>query len=430
MSFEQLKVSAELVGILAKNGIVRPTAVQEQTIPKVYSGRDVMAKAQTGTGKTLAFVIPMMEKIDASKTFVQALIIAPTRELALQITTEIKKLNKQELGVLTVCGGRDFESQKNKLQGKTQILVGTPGRLLDHLRKGNTDLGGVTYFVLDEVDEMLKQGFGEDISQILELTPTTRQTIMCSATMNEEVRKLGKTITTNCVHIDVDPENITATSIKQICMKVSEERKTALLVELIERYNPYLMLVFCYSKERAIALSDELATAGVNCDVLHGDMSKAARKTVMNEFRVAKLQVLVASDIAARGLDVEGITHVINYDIPHDVDWYVHRIGRTGRAGRDGMAVTFYTEEDVRWLRNIETKLNLTMEKQNADGKVVARRKVVANKPKKKTPTRGKNAVGPNKRVTKYAEASRKQKKSEAADRKRRIVRGKRLNQD
>ena len=410
--FKQLKVCQETVDLLTKTGKTTPTAVQEQAIPALFAGRDVIARAQTGVGKTLAFVIPLLEKINTERNFVQGLIVTPTRELALQVATEIKKLvGERKIGVLTVCGGRDFESQKHKLQGKTHIMVGTPGRLLEHLKKGNTNLGGINYFVLDEVDEMLKQGFEEEIETILGLLPAEHQTMLCSATINKEVNKLGQKLTKNCQVIDITPKQSTGENIQQICIKVNEEHKVDALISLIERYNPYLMLVFCDSKQRAIEVNDALFSKGINVDVLEGDMSQVKRKAVMKAFRKAQLQVLVASDIAARGLDVEGITHVVNFDIPHDPDWYVHRIGRTGRAGREGMAITFYTVEDGRWLKNLETKLGITMERQNLAGKAVARtKKPLTPKRSKKAPKRGRTAVGPNKRGTKYAEASRKQK--------------------
>ncbi len=409
--FTQLKVCDRTVELLHKTGKDKPTQVQERAIPALLSGRDVIARAQTGVGKTLAFVIPLMEKIDVSKKYVQALILSPTRELAVQTAGEIKKLiGDSGISALAVTGGRDFEEQKKKLAGKAHILIGTPGRLLDHIKKGNTNLGGVIYLVLDEVDEMLKYGFGQDIEALLALMPQKHQTMLCSATVNEEVRKLGIALTTNGLVVDINPEKITADKIQQICIKVNQEHKAEALLELIQRYNPYLMLVFCDSKERAIELNDYLYSQGCNVDVLHGDLSQVKRRNVMKNFRTAKLQVLVASDIAARGLDVEGITHVINYDIPHDPDWYVHRIGRTARAGRDGIAVTFYTVEDGRWLLNIESKLGVTMERQNLEGKTVTRTRKPAAK-KKAVPRRGKSAVGPNKRGTKYAEASRKRDK-------------------
>ena len=206
------------------------------------------------------------------------------------------------------------------------------------------------------------------------MTSKERQTVLCSATLSEEVRKLGKKITRNSAVIDINPEQATVEGIKQVCIKTTEEYKQKALEALIQRYNPYLMIVFCFSKERAIELEEWLSTKQYNVDVLHGEMSQAKRKTVMKAFRDAKLQVLVATDLAARGLDIEGVTHVINYDIPHDVDWYVHRIGRTGRAGKEGLAVTLYTADEVRWLKQIEEKLNVQMERQNLAGETVARR--------------------------------------------------------
>lgn len=412
--FAQLKVDETMVEKLHRTGKDIPTPVQERAIPALLNGRDVIARAQTGVGKTLSFVIPLFDKVDPQKEFVQALILSPTRELAQQTAGEIRKLERDTgIRTLTVSGGRDFEEEKRKIGHKAQVLVGTPGRLLDHLRKGNTSLGGVKYLVLDEVDEMLRQGFGEDIETLLSLMPQPHQTMMCSATLDEEVRKLGRQLTTNPLVIDIAPKESTASTIHQICIKVSEDHKADALASLIRRYNPFLMLVFCCSKERAIELSDWLYGEGFNVDVLHGDMSQTKRRQVMENFRKAKLQILVASDIAARGLDVEGITQVVNYDIPHDPDWYVHRIGRTGRAGSEGTAITFYTADETRWLQNLEKKLDITLERQNLAGETV-RRTVKPVRPKKKrVPKRGKSAVGPNKRGTKYAEASRKQKRKE-----------------
>lgn len=412
--FAQLKVDETMVEKLHRTGKDIPTPVQERAIPALLNGRDVIARAQTGVGKTLSFVIPLFDKVDPQKEFVQALILSPTRELAQQTAGEIRKLEGDTgIRTLTVSGGRDFEEEKRKIGHRAQVLVGTPGRLLDHLRKGNTSLGGVKYLVLDEVDEMLRQGFGEDIETLLSLMPQPHQTMMCSATLDEEVRKLGRQLTINPLVIDIAPKESTASTIHQICIKVSEDHKADALASLIRRYNPFLMLVFCCSKERAIALSDWLYGEGFNVDVLHGDMSQTKRRQVMENFRKAKLQILVASDIAARGLDVEGITQVVNYDIPHDPDWYVHRIGRTGRAGSEGTAITFYTADETRWLQNLEKKLDITLERQNLAGETV-RRTVKPVRPKKKrVPKRGKSAVGPNKRGTKYAKASRKQKRKE-----------------
>lgn len=412
--FAALHVCAHIVEQLNKMGIKKPMPVQEQAIPALFAGRDVIARAQTGTGKTLAFLVPLAEKIDVKKAYVQALVITPTRELAQQIAGEFKKIiGDSAIKVLAVTGGRDFELQKNKLDGKSHVLIGTPGRLLDHIKKGNTSLGGVKYLVLDEVDEMLKQGFIDEAAELISLTAPEHQTMLCSATLSEEVRKLGKKLTRNCALIDINPEEATVEQIKQICIKTTEEYKNRAAAALIDRYNPYLMIIFCMSKERTKELGEWLGMQGYNVDVLHGEMSAVKRKTVMKAFRDAKIQILVASDLAARGLDVEGVTHVLNYDIPHDVDWYVHRIGRTGRAGNDGIAVTLYTAEEVKWLRNIETKLNVVMERQNLEGKTVTRRITAAvnNKKKKNNgPKRGRNAVA-NKRKAPKTGSNRRQSK-------------------
>lgn len=413
-SFKDMKVPENIIAALKNMGINKPMPVQAQAIPALYAGRDVIARAQTGTGKTLAFLVPLAQRIDVTKAYAQALIVTPTRELAQQIATEFKRLTGKEsaIKVLAVTGGRDFDLQKHKLENVCHVLIGTPGRLLDHIRKGNVSLGGVDYFVLDEVDEMLKQGFIDDAAELLGMTSPQRQVMLCSATLSEEVRKLGRKITVNPVLIDINPNEATVDTIKQICIKTTDEYRDRAVAALIDRYNPYLMIVFCFSKERANALGDVLGGMGYNVDVLTGELSQAKRKTVMKKFRDAKLQILVASDIAARGLDIEGVTHVVNYDIPHDVDWYVHRIGRTGRAGNDGIAVTLYTADEVKWLRNIETKLNIRMEKQNLEGKVIARREP-APAPKKKpsAPKRGKNAVADKRKAPKTGSNRRQKRK-------------------
>lgn len=403
-AFAALKVCAHTIEQLNKMGIKKPMPVQEQAIPALFAGRDVIARAQTGTGKTLAFLVPLAEKIDPEKPYAQALVITPTRELAQQIAAELKKIlgEGSPVKVLAVTGGRDYDLQKYKLEGRTHVLIGTPGRLLDHIAKGNTDLGGVGYLVLDEVDEMLQQGFIDEAVKLISMTASGHQTMLCSATLSEEVRKLGRKLTKNCALIDINPDEATVDKIKQICIKTTEEYKNRAVASIIDRLNPYLMIVFCMSKERAKELGDWLGTEGYNADVLHGEMSPAKRRTVMKSFRDAKIQILVASDLAARGLDVEGVTHVVNYDIPHDVDWYVHRIGRTGRAGRDGTAITLYTADEVKWLRNIEIRLGVLMERQNLEGNTVARRITSAAPKKKKSgPKRGRNAVADKRKAPK-----------------------------
>ena len=398
MNFTELSSSVrpEIIRATQAMGYTEMSEIQQKAIPLMLAGHDMIAKAPTGTGKTVAFGIPILQKAAGFPAGApKAVVLSPTRELAQQIATEMKKiLGESDIKVLAVTGGRDFETQKYKLEGRSHVLIGTSGRLLDHIRKGNTDLGGVRYLVLDEVDEMLQQGFMDEALELIAMTAPEHQTMLCSATLSEEVRKLGRKLTKNCALIDINPDQATVEKIKQICLKTTDEYKNKAVAALIDRLNPYLMIVFCMSKERTKELGDWLGMQGYNVDVLHGEMSPAKRKTVMKAFRDAKIQILVASDLAARGLDVEGVTHVVNYDIPHDVDWYVHRIGRTGRAGNEGEAITLYTADEVKWLRNIETKLGILMERQNLEGGVVARRVAVAAKKKKPAgPKRGRNSV-------------------------------------
>mgnify|MGYP000013797277 FL=1 len=412
--FEQMKVCPEVRANLKKMGIVKPMPVQQQAIPALLSGKDVLARAQTGTGKTLAFLIPLAQKVDPAKNYVQALVITPTRELAQQTNQVMKQvLEGTGLKTMAVVGGHDFEQQKRKLDGNAHILIGTSGRLLDHIQRGSTDLGGVTFLVLDEMDEMLAQGFMEDAMKLIAMTAPDHQTMLCSATIDEEIGKLGKKLTRNCQIIDVNPEESVVRTIKQICIKTVEEDKPRVLERLIRRFNPFLMLVFCISKERAKELNEYLGRQGFNVDVLTGDMSPTKRKTVMRKFREAEIQILAASDIAARGLDVEGVTHVINYDVPHDASWYVHRVGRTGRAGRDGVAVTLYTPEDLHWIQLIEKKLDITMEKQTVEGRTIARRKPnPARRKKKVVKSRGRNSVKDKRHAPKTG-SNRRQKPRE-----------------
>ncbi len=410
--FAGLGLGPALLEQISRLGYKEPMPVQREAIPPILAGKDVIARAHTGTGKTLAFLLPLLEKLDRSKAYAQALILTPTRELALQIAGEVRRLSAYApVTVLAVVGGRDYEAQKHKLAGRSQILVGTPGRLLDHCRSGNASLAAVSYLVLDEVDEMLEQGFIDDAATLIALTKGEHQTVLCSATVSEEVRKLGQALTRNRVIIDLDPEEATVKEIEQICIKIDEAYKERALISLIKRLNPYLMLIFCQSKERAAEVGLYLAQQGYEAGVLTGDLSQAKRRAVMKAFRQAKLQLLVASDIAARGLDVEGVTHVLNYDIPHSPDWYVHRIGRTGRAGREGCALTFYTPEEVKWLRLLETKLGLRLVRQNLAGDTLARRQPPPAAKKKPLPKRGKSALADKRRAPKTGSNRRQVRK-------------------
>ncbi|QJD88291.1 DEAD/DEAH box helicase [Cohnella herbarum] len=351
-------------------GIVTPTPVQEETIPIVKAGHDVISQAQTGTGKTLAFVLPMLDKIRTDVAQVQGLIVTPTRELAIQITAEIKKLLTREDGikVLAVYGGQDVEAQLHKLKGDMHIIVATPGRLLDHLGRETIKLDGVKMLVLDEADQMLHMGFLKEVEDILRHTPYKKQAMLFSATMPASIREMAGRILRNPQHVTVKSERVTVKDIRQWVVETSDREKQATLVKLLEETQPYLSIIFCRTKRRANTLNVALQEMGYSSDELHGDLSQMKREQVMKRFRDARLQLLVATDVAARGLDVEGVTHVFNYDVPLDVESYIHRIGRTGRAGEKGLAITLISPKDRRELADIEDGIQMIMERRSEEG--------------------------------------------------------------
>ncbi|SCM79688.1 DEAD-box ATP-dependent RNA helicase CshA [uncultured Sporomusa sp.] len=371
-NFSALGIRPELTQFLKETGITRPTPVQAQAIPALLAGKDVIAQAQTGTGKTLAFLLPILEKIKTSAPHVQALIVTPTRELTLQITAEAAKLaNIVGINVLSVHGGKDVAEQIRKLKGQPHIVVGTPGRLLDHVRRKTLVLSGVSRLVLDEADQMLHMGFLEEVEELIQLTSAKRQTMLFSATMPPKVRGLTVRYMDKPADIRIQTENVTLDEIKQIMVELPEASKLDKLCSMIDEYQPYLAIVFCHTKERAKAVNTALIQRGYKADELHGDLSQAKRTQVMRRFSEAKLQILVATDIAARGLDIEGVTHVFSYDIPHDPESYIHRIGRTGRAGQTGTAITFIIPGEHMYLRLIEQGIKSSIEKYKANGQKV-----------------------------------------------------------
>jgi len=365
--FLSLGISEPFVNKLRTYGVAAPTPIQERAIPSVMNGQDIIAQAQTGTGKTFAFILPILEKINPDTSAIQALVVTPTRELALQITEEIEKLivDLPEINVLAVYGGQDVAKQLKKLQKNVQIVVGTPGRLLDHLRRGTVDLSNVSYLVLDEADQMLHIGFLHEVEDIIRETPKSRQTMLFSATIPQEVRTLAKKYMLDPKYIQVEKIQGPADNVKQIAFQVTDRAKQATLIQLVETHRPFLAVIFCRTKRRVSKLFDALKSHGFPCDELHGDLSQAKREHVMKRFREAEIQLLIATDVAARGLDVEGVTHVFNYDIPQDAESYVHRVGRTGRAGTEGLAITLYSPADRTTLELIEKQLNITIQKQN-----------------------------------------------------------------
>lgn len=369
-SFKPLGIRPELVRRLRESGIVRPTPVQAEAIPLIAGGHDVMAEAQTGTGKTLAFILPMLERIDPNVPHVQGLVLTPTRELAIQITAELEKLAPVTgVNVLAVYGGQDVDRQLRKLQGAVHFIVATPGRLLDHLRRGSVLLRRLSMLVLDEADQMLHLGFLQEVESVLAQTPHQKQTMLFSATMPAQVRELAREVMKEPRFVRIRPDKqVTLAEIEQRVVLTTDRGKQDALCRAIDEANPFLAMIFCRTKRRASTLNGALLERGYASEELHGDLSQAKREQVMKRFREAKFQLLVATDVAARGLDVEGVTHVFNYDIPHDAESYIHRIGRTGRAGGTGVAITFAAPKDQRYLELIEQSIRMTLPKSKAGG--------------------------------------------------------------
>jgi ATP-dependent RNA helicase DeaD len=363
--FKQLGISKVLQNTLKEYGIIQPTPIQLEAIPVILNGQDSICQAQTGTGKTLAFMLPILESIDITKQHIQALIITPTRELALQITTETKKLTADLDGVnvLSVYGGQDVEQQLKKLKNTQHIVIATPGRLLDHLRRATIDLSEVSMLVLDEADQMLHMGFLPEVEDIINTTSQQRQTMLFSATMSQQIKTLARRYMNKPADIRIKSTQITVEEIKQLVVETTDRAKQATLRNLLDSYRPFMAIIFCRTKRRASTLNQALISYGYLSDELHGDLSQAKRETVLKQFRAAKLQLLVATDVAARGLDVDGVTHVFNYDIPQDTESYIHRIGRTGRAGGDGLAITLVAPKDRMYLDLIEKEIKMDIKR-------------------------------------------------------------------
>lgn len=353
-TFAELGLSDALVSTLSGLGYDEPTPIQAQAIPLLLAGRDVIAQAQTGTGKTAAFALPMIERV-TDALVVQALVLAPTRELAVQVAEAIHRYGRhRSLRVLPIYGGQPIERQLRGLAQGTQVVVGTPGRVLDHLKRGSLRFDHLRMVVLDEADEMLDMGFAEELEAILQLTPTERQTALFSATLPPAVQNLTLRYTRQPVRVSIAAEQLTTPRIRQTYYEVLARDKLDALCRVLDAEMPQLAIVFCRTRQEADDIGERLQGRGYAAESLHGDLSQAARDRVMRRFREGQLDVLVATDVAARGLDIAEVSHVINYDVPTDPESYVHRIGRTGRAGREGVAITFITPRERRMLQIIE----------------------------------------------------------------------------
>ena len=362
-AFDQFGLNAELVQTAAELGFTAPTPIQQAVIPPIVAGRDVIGQAQTGTGKTAAYGLPLLHRLDRQHRGVQALVLAPTRELAIQVAAALEQYGRGVgARVLALYGGQSYQQQLRSLRERVEVVVGTPGRLLDLMEQGNLDLGGVRTVVLDEADEMLSMGFVEDIESILDRIPPERQTLLFSATISRRVLGLSKRYLRDPQTVSVTPEQLTGASIEQRYYLVNPQDKVAALTRLIEMETIDSALVFARTRLGTGELANQLSTRGYAAEALNGDLSQDARIQVLNRFRAGQVKVLVATDVAARGLDIDDISHVFNFDLPDDPEVYVHRVGRTGRAGREGVAITLLSPRERYLLRRIEeyTRFRMT----------------------------------------------------------------------
>ncbi len=363
LSFQSLGLSADRANQLEKLGFTAPTTIQSQAIPELLSGRDVVGQSQTGTGKTAAFSLPILERIDVENRAVQALILTPTRELASQVANAIRDFsNTRRLSILTVYGGQSIDRQIKSLQRGSQIVVGTPGRVIDLLDRGDLKLDQVAWVVLDEADEMLSMGFIDDVEKILKQAPKDRQTACFSATMPRPIRELVNNFLKSPVTVTVEQPKATPTRIDQrVYMVPRGWTKAKALQPILELEDPEAALIFVRTRKAAAELTSQLQAAGHSVDEYHGDLSQSQRERLLSRFRGGQVRWVVATDIAARGLDVDHLTHVINYDLPDQVESYIHRIGRTGRAGKTGTAISLIQPFERRKLNLIERKVRQTL---------------------------------------------------------------------
>ena len=356
MAFDQLGLSAPLLAALEEVGYETPSPIQAETIPVLLSGRDLVGQAQTGTGKTAAFALPLLSRIDLSLQQPQVLVLAPTRELALQVAEAFQRYASKLKGfhVLPIYGGQDFKPQLQRLRRGAHVVVGTPGRVMDHIRRGTLVLDSLKALVLDEADEMLRMGFIDDVEWILEQTPPKRQVALFSATMPKEIRRIASAYLREPAEVSIKVKTTTAETIKQRYWTVSGFHKLDALTRILEAEEFDAVLVFVRTRIATVELAEKLAARGHNTAALNGDIVQKQREKTVSDLKSGKLDIIVATDVAARGLDVQRISHVINYDIPYDTEAYVHRIGRTGRAGRKGEAILFVAPRERRMLAAIE----------------------------------------------------------------------------
>lgn len=366
-TFEELGLNSETLALLKKKGFEEPTPIQAQAIPVLLKGdQDIVGQSQTGTGKTAAFGLPILEIMDRSSKDVQALILTPTRELAIQVAEEISSFKgKGSFKIIPIYGGQSIDRQFNQLKKNVGIIVGTPGRVMDHLRRKTLKLDSLTHFVLDEADEMLDMGFLDDVKEIMRQTNDTKRTVLFSATMPSAILRLIKNELNDYKMIKITQDTLTVSQTNQIYFEVSRNNKFDALCRIIDIEKEFYSIVFCRTKMDVDTVTSQLQQRGYDADGLHGDMSQVSREKILNKFKKRVNTILIATDVAARGIDVQDLTHVINYALPQDSKSYIHRIGRTGRAGKEGNAITFVTPDEYRKLQYIKRSTNTDIKKGN-----------------------------------------------------------------
>ncbi len=402
MSFYKLGIKRDLVYALECQNISTPTPIQSLSIPLVMAGYDLIAEAQTGTGKTFAFLLPMFQNIDIENHYIQGLVITPTRELAIQITAVARKLAEMKpLNILAAYGGQDVNAQLYKLKGNVQLVIGTPGRILDHLRRGSINFSQLKTLVVDEADQMFHIGFMKDIDSIISHLPDNRQILCFSATINHTVDTFSNKYLTSPKYVKAPKKQITLENITQFVVVTSNRRKFDDFIKILNRNYPNKAIIFCRSRMGTNALYEEMLATGFNVEALHGALTQAKRERVMTAFKNNEIKFLVATDVASRGLDVEGVSHVFNYNLPDEPENYVHRIGRTGRAGNNGVAYTILTKKDAKRLEAIETFIKMKIDRIRVSEDSAA----TAQKPKSVKPTKHSGTI----RQADYRKSSAKQ---------------------
>ncbi|AQR90637.1 DEAD/DEAH box helicase [Clostridium saccharobutylicum] len=358
MDFKELGLSSDIVNILSKLGITEPTPIQKESMNFIKQGKDVIAEAQTGTGKTLAFLLPILENINPKSNKVQALILTPTRELAIQITDQANKFKElKDFNILAAYGGRDISSQIKKLNNNIHLIIATPGRLIDHLERKTIELGDLKTFVLDEADQMLFMGFKNEVETIMKEMPKKKQMLCFSATMDSAVKKLAYRYMKDPSIVSIQKDEVTLSAIKQNVVETTDRNKRESLCKVLDEDNPFMAIIFCRTKRRVDDLEAIMHNRKYNCVKIHSGIPQNKRERIMKCFRNADIQYLIATDVAARGLDISGITHIYNYDIPESTESYIHRIGRTGRAGESGYTCMFIDPKNKKALEEIEDEI-------------------------------------------------------------------------